>query len=654
MNELGKEQSPYLLQHKDNPVHWKAWSDQTLQLARQQNKPIFLSIGYSTCHWCHVMEHESFENPEVANLLNQEFISIKVDREERPEIDDIYMKCVQAITGHGGWPMSVFLTPDLSPFFGGTYFPQAHFMKLLSEISRIWASSPEKIQGDADQIHEALRKMTLVEPSAMSEEIRREIVTQFLEQHRSSFDSDHGGFGGAPKFPQTMNLMSLLRSGSRESDFDSVDQTLLAMARGGMHDHLRGGFHRYSVDRYWLVSHFEKMLYDQAWLLHAFTEGYQKFHKEEYRQVAEDLVGYVERELRSAEGGFFSAQDADSLSKEDNKKHEGYFCTYTDQELQSTLSEDEIRWLKTNYNVQESPVFEGRHVLFMQPSQDWEKVYASPQRESIFKKLEVLRAGKEDPHLDDKVIAAWNGWMIAALAKFAPLQPSGKAAELAKQAYHFCMSTLYKDDVLYRTWRNGELGPRAVSDDYVALIYAGLQLFAMTSDPSYLAQAEKLQAQLDQLFWDDKDGGYFRDDGQDASLILRVKEDYDGVRPNSNSLALWNLHRLHRWTGESAYQLKHQQILELLSSRLSRFPTSMPFAVCALLDEEKDGKDIVSEALTQDDRDLFYSQFRPADHLFLSSKDSKLSLFQGKSEGYYACRAGRCEAPVQSLKEALE
>ena len=572
MNRLAQEHSPYLLQHKDNPVSWWPWGPEAFKAAKDQNKPIFLSVGYSTCHWCHVMAHESFESDEVAEVLNCHFIPIKLDREERPDIDDLYMAAVLALTHHGGWPLSVWLLPDGRPFFGGTYFPKDRFLELLRRIHTVWKDNPDLVQKDAVQLTDYLKRSRERESasSPIDKNSALKILSTFVEDHRARFDSLHGGFGSAPKFPQALNLMALLRLGERAL----VEKTLDEMMKGGIHDHLMGGFHRYSVDRQWIVPHFEKMLYDQAWLARIYLEAACSLQKDAYRIVAQRCLDYVLREMTSSEGGFFSAQDADSLNPSTNHMEEGYFATFAFDDLVKQLSSEEFKALRDAFDISEHGNFEDRNILVARES-------APPsglELKNAFEKIAALRQAQPPPLTDDKILTAWNGWMISSFIKGYQVLGDHRYLLAAQKAAQFIWDHLWNQESehLFLRIRQGQTKERALSDDFTAMIAAFLDLFETTGDDPWKDKALKFQNTLDAKFWDTKSAGYFRDDGEDPTVLVRLKEDHDGVRPNANSLATMNLLRLYHMTGNADFKKRAEQIFAAYHEQMTHYPSAMP------------------------------------------------------------------------------
>jgi uncharacterized protein YyaL (SSP411 family) len=614
MNRLANERSPYLLQHANNPVDWYAWGDEAIERARREDKPIFLSVGYSTCHWCHVMEHESFENATIAALLNEHFVSIKVDREERPDVDRVYMSFVQATTGSGGWPMSVFLTPELKPFYGGTYFPPASkwgrpgFADLIGELARTWKDDRARVTEAAAELTERLKSVTSG-VGAENEVGDVEALDRGVEQFQMAFDRRHAGFGGAPKFPRPSELLFLLREHARrhsQPPLFMVTETLRAMALGGMRDHIGGGFHRYSVDAEWRVPHFEKMLYDQAQLVLAYLETAQATGDDFYATVAEDTLHYVLRDMTSDEGGFYSAEDADSVPPEHAgsphpHKAEGAFYIWSDTEITELLGEDaEVArrrfGILPDGNAPHDPhgEFTGKNLLYVSESieevsvrtgRPVDDVMASLGR--IRQKLFDARATRPRPHLDDKILTAWNGLMIAAFSRAArvlPLSvdaPRYKAA--AVNAAEFIRGTLWDGrGTLRRRYRDRDAAIDAYAEDYAYLIFGVLELFETTGDAAWFEWAVRLQQRQDELFWDDDGGGWFSTTGNDPSVLLRLKEDYDGAEPAASSVSTLNVLKLAHLTGDSTYRDKAERTLARYGKRVGSAARVVPFMLSGL------------------------------------------------------------------------
>ena len=642
MNRLAHERSPYLLQHANNPVDWYAWGDDAFARARGDDKPIFLSIGYSTCHWCHVMEHESFESPAIAALLNADFVSIKVDREERPDVDRVYMAFVQSTTGSGGWPMSVFLTPELKPFFGGTYFPPASrwgrpgFADVLNELARAWKHDRTRVEHAAGELLERLKTVTGADGLIRAEEQLGgvEALDDAVDQSRRAFDQRHGGFGSAPKFPRPSELLFLLREYARrhaagalaQDALRMVTDTLRAMALGGMRDHLGGGFHRYSVDAEWRVPHFEKMLYDQAQLVLAFLEAAQATGDDFYATVAEDTLEYVVRDLTDREGGFLSAEDADSVRPEDVSaqvddratphKAEGAFYIWSDEEIGTRLGGDadvaRLRFgVRPDGNAPQDPQgeFTGKNLLYIANPIDEvasktghtaDQVSAALGR--IRSTLFELRAKRPRPHLDDKVLTAWNGLMIAAFARAARVRPGTPAAaryhRAAARAARFIQSTLWNagDRILQRRYRDGDAAIDGYAEDYAFLIFGLLELFQADGDPAWLEWARTLQGRQDELFWDEREGGWFSTTGRDPSVLLRLKEDYDGAEPAASSVSVLNLLTLDRVLGStetSAWRARAERTLARYGPRIGAAARVVPMMLAALSTYHADHAQVV-------------------------------------------------------------
>jgi uncharacterized protein YyaL (SSP411 family) len=638
-NRLAHEKSPYLLQHAHNPVDWYPWGEEAFAKARRENKPIFLSVGYSTCHWCHVMAHESFESEDVATIMNREFVNIKVDREERPDVDRVYMTFVQATTGGGGWPMSVWLTPDLKPFVGGTYFPpedrygQPGFKKVLERIATAWKENHDNIVEQGGKIVDALRESqgaavsSPPQTGATSEgKIDVAILSAAYRQIDRSYDPKEGGFGNAPKFPRPVTLNFLTRFYARDLKGDSgkhaLDMALLTlrkMAAGGMHDHIGGGFHRYSVDRYWHVPHFEKMLYDQAQLAVAYLDVFQITHDRQYESVARDILDYVARDMTSKEGGFFSAEDADSpvvaagglsavaSAKADDPSHsktaEGAFYVWTKKEIDAALG-DAADIFNFHYGVQahgNAPEgsdphdeFRGKNILIerhtiAQTAEHFKKSEKeigeslAQSREKLFS----IRAKRPRPHLDDKIIAAWNGLMISAFARAAQVfdpATAGRYLEIATRAAKFLRANLYeeKSKLLYRNYREGRSDIEGFADDYALVIQGLLDLYEASFDVEWLKFAVELQETQDRLFSDEKNGGYFSTSGKDESVFLRMKDDNDGAEPAASSVAALNLLRLSQFRDDKQMEDRAMKTIEAFATTLSHFPSAMPQMLVAL------------------------------------------------------------------------
>ena len=608
-NRLAAEQSPYLLQHQHNPVDWYPWGADAFSKARGEDKPIFLSVGYSTCHWCHVMEHESFENPQVADVLNREFVSIKVDREERPDVDRVYMTFVQATTGSGGWPMSVWLTPALEPFYGGTYFPPASrwgrpgFVEVLEEIARVWREERDKVLRSASTIVGKLREA--VAKPAPTDVPGVEPLDATVRQFASTFDARRGGFGDAPKFPRPTELLFLLREHARTGrpePRDMVLVTLRAMALGGMRDHIGGGFHRYSVDGDWRVPHFEKMLYDQAQLVLAYVEAAQVSGDGFFADVAADTLEYVMRDLTDPAGGFYSAEDADSIPPErasDPQAHkmEGAFYIWRDEEIRDALGDDadvfRLRFgVLPDGNAPFDPQAEFTHKNLLYTAHSVEDIAAATRRSApdvaaalarVRATLFEVRARRPRPHLDDKVLTAWNGLMIAGFARAARVLPDGERyLAAATRAASFLQDRMWDGKMLLRRYRRGDASIEGYAEDYAYLIFGLVELFQADGNARWLEWALSLQRRQDDLFWDAIEGGWFSTTGADPTVLLRLKEDYDGAEPAASSVGALNLLALAHLTGEASFTERSERVLGSFGGRVGAVGRAVPMMLAAL------------------------------------------------------------------------
>jgi uncharacterized protein YyaL (SSP411 family) len=731
MNRLGTEHSPYLLQHAANPVDWYPWGDEAFARARAEDKPIFLSIGYSTCHWCHVMEHESFESQEIADVLNRDFVSIKVDREERPDVDRVYMTFVQATTGSGGWPMSVWLTPDLKPFYGGTYFPpqsqwgRPGFKDVLAEISRAWRDDRAQVLQSATQITERLSEMAAGENAASdaggtsaTAAPGSAALAATVRQFQSSFDTRRGGFGDAPKFPRPSELLFLLREHARTGDAtarDMVLMTLRAMGLGGMRDHIGGGFHRYSVDGNWRVPHFEKMLYDQAQLVLAYLEAAQASADPFYAQIAEDTLQYVQREMTDAGGGFYSAEDADSIPPDkagdpQARKTEGAFYIWPLAEVRALLGADsrafELRYgLLPDGNAPFDPhnEFTGQNLLYTahgisdiakELAQEPAEVAAALTRARI--KLFEARARRPRPHLDDKILTGWNGLMIAAFARAGRVLAGGKALVLdtaveggtsvppeqelssdpgqrhvqtAQRAASFIRSTMWDParEILLRRYRAGHAAIDAYAEDYAFLIFGLIELFQADGDPDWLDWAMTLQRRQDELFWDEHGGGWFSTTGADPSVLVRMKEEYDGAEPSASAVGAWNLLALAHLTGDMSHEHRAGKVFRAFGGRLATHGRALPMMASALSTAHATPEQIIVVG-GQSAQSLWHAAnrpYRPFATMLLVEPGRRqeeiarhMPWIQAMTPrdgqpAAYVCRNFACEAPITEAADLL-
>ena len=590
MNKLSKEKSPYLLQHASNPVDWYPWGEEVFSRAQKENKPIFLSIGYSTCHWCHVMAHESFEDEDVAKLMNEVFISIKVDREERPDIDKIYMTVCQMMTGSGGWPLTIIMTPDKKPFFAGTYFPKESrfgrigLIDLIKRVKNLWNNNKDEILNSADQITITLKN---IDQEAPGDRFSEKLLKKAYNQLKNQFDEKNGGFSERPKFPTPHNILFLLRywkrTGEKET-LEMVEKTLQAMRRGGIYDHIGFGIHRYSTDSTWLVPHFEKMLYDQALVAMAYVEAYQATKNPEYRKITQEIFEYVLRDMTSPEGGFYSAEDADSEGEE------GKFYVWSKDDLENILDKEEFDLAMKVFNVKDSGNYleestgkrTGQNILHITDSLTKisnnlsisEKELVS-KIENISRKLFKVREKRIHPHKDDKILVDWNGLMIAALTKGAQVFNEKKYLKAAKKATEFILSSLRSPNgrLLHRYRESvGEIN--AYLTDYAFLIWGLIELYEATFDIYFLKTALELHEIQLKHFWDNNIGGFFFTADDSEELLTRQKEIYDGAIPSGNSVAMLNLLRLSYFTGDHELEEKADIIGRVFTEKLSNTPVA--------------------------------------------------------------------------------
>ncbi len=602
-NHLISEKSPYLQQHAHNPVDWYPWGEAAFEKARREDKPIFLSIGYSTCHWCHVMERESFESPAIAAILNQFFVPVKVDREERPDVDHIYMMYVQATTGSGGWPMSVFLTPGRMPFFGGTYFApddrygRPGFSVVLERIAEAWKTQHDKILESSSNVMDQL-KLHSESAAGGNAALSKNTLDACFQYFRRTYDAAHGGFGDSPKFPRPVVLNFLLRyhhSSGRLEALDMTLHTLRAMADGGMHDQLGGGFHRYSVDERWFVPHFEKMLYDQAQLAISYIEAYQITHDPFYAAIARATLDYVLRDMTHPDGGFYSAEDADSVIDPANPKvkGEGAFYLWTAQELEELLGEPLAKMFAFRYgvepngNVHHDPhgEFPGKNILYVrhtvaETAQNFSisEEACAQQLSGAAQQLLEVRCTRVRPHLDDKILTSWNALMISAFAKAAQALDEPVYLDAAARAMEFILSRMYdaRTGLLLRRYRDGDAAISGFLDDYAFLIAALLDLYETDFDPQRIELAIKLAGKMRELFEDTDDGAFFTTAAGDPTLVLRMKDDYDGAEPSGNSIALLDLERLAHLTDRAEYRETTERTVRALSPKMAGQPVAVP------------------------------------------------------------------------------
>jgi uncharacterized protein YyaL (SSP411 family) len=685
-NRLIHEKSPYLLQHAHNPVDWFPWGEEAFAKARAEDKPLFLSVGYSTCHWCHVMERESFENEAIARVLNEHFVPIKVDREERPDVDRVYMLFVQASTGSGGWPMSVWLTPDARPFFGGTYFPPDNrygrpgFRTVLESLARSWREDRARIEQTSNQVVEQLRNYSSSggEESAEGPQPGREALDTAYSSFRRSFDSRLGGFGGAPKFPRPSIHNFLLRYFAAEKNEEALDMvlaTLGAMSRGGMCDQLGGGYHRYSVDDHWFVPHFEKMLYDQAQLAVSFLEAFQITREPVLASAARDIFTYVLRDLTAPGGGFYSAEDADSAidPAHPHEKGEGAFYIWTGTELREALGERDAATfsyrfgVRENGNVDEDPhgEFTGRNILYQAHTVTDTAAHAEVSEDQCREVLErarvtllELRSRRPRPHLDDKILTGWNAMMISALARGAQILDEPEYAAAARRALEFIRTNLWEPERrrLIRRYRDGESAVDAFLDDSASLINALIDMYETSFEAADLDWALCLAERACELFEDREQGGFFSTAERQSDLLLRLKDDYDGAEPSANSvmaLALLRLGRLTAREPDAARKLTAaaEGTLKAFASRLRGGPSGLPQMLVALSFASAPPMEIVlsgpsGSAAMNDLLRVIRGRFLPnAVTMRASEVPTAMPAMEGRPTAY-VCENYACQLPV--------
>ena len=678
VNRLAKESSPYLLQHKNNPVDWYPWGDEAFQKATELNRPIFLSIGYSTCHWCHVMEDESFEDEQVAQLLNDNFISIKVDREERPEIDHLYMTVCQAMTGKGGWPLTIIMTPDKYPFFAGTYFPKKGRMgrpgmiELLPAIADAWVNKKGELIQSANQIKKYLIDSNNKE---IGDQLNQTILTNTNSQFINRYDKTHGGFGVKPKFPSPHNLIYLLRYHNMSGDKTSllmVEKTLQEMRLGGIFDHVGFGFHRYSTDREWILPHFEKMLYDQAMLTLAYTEAYQITNNQLYKDTAEEILHYVQRDMTDKRGGFYSAEDADSEGEE------GLFYLWTIEEIKNILNNEESELLintygldlEGNYKDEATGKKTEKNILYLK--EPISNAKSKNRLNDITKKLYLAREKRIHPLKDDKILTDWNGLMIAAFAKAGDVFNSDDYIQQAEKSAQFILKNLTDNNGrLLKRYRNGNAGLDAHLDDYAFFIWGLLELYEATFNVTYLTEAVQLSNIMVEEFWDINNGGFFLGSENSEKLIVRAKTGYDGAMPSGNSVAAMNCSKLNRITGETKWAEISDKIFMTFSNEIQKTPSGYASMVNAFLFNVDSPKEIVIVGSSKDDKtkkaiEKIKSEYVPSKVIIFKDTDDKLNKLSplakwtvtqetiDEKTTFYICQDFACKIPTTDLDLALK
>ena len=678
-NRLAKEKSPYLLQHAQNPVDWYPWSDAAFARASKEDKPIFLSIGYSTCHWCHVMERESFEDEQVAELLNDTFVCIKVDREERPDIDSIYMTVCSMMTGSGGWPLTIVMTPDRKPFFAGTYFAKhtvqgrIGMLEMIPRLQDIWQNRREEVLQSTEKIIEILQQQNRTDSEG---DLDEQILHDAFSELTNRYDTIHGGFSKSPKFPTPHTINFLLRYWKMTGDEQAMamaENTLIAMRLGGIYDHIGFGFHRYSTDEKWLLPHFEKMLYDQALLALAYLEGYQATGKPLFKQTAQEIFTYVLRDMTASEGGFYSAEDADSEGVE------GKFYVWNFKDLEKTLSPEQFDHIRTTFNVISEGNFrdeatgkkDGTNIFYLtKPLSgiETDSIKGSKDikiaHEKIRKKLFDIREKRIHPHKDDKILTDWNGLMIGALALGARVLGSRDYLKAAADCAGFILTTMRDNDKkLLHRYRDGESAVNGLLNDYAFLVWGLLELYEADFDPHILQEAVSLNELMLDLFWDEDEGGFFLTPEDGEALLIRPKEIYDGALPSGNSIALSNLLRLERMTANKNLSSKSQLVIQAFSGALKEVPSGYTQFMASLYFSLSASTEIVvvGDPQAKDTREMLSiigSTFSPTTITLVKDSTSDNNILSelapytanytsrnGKATAY-VCRNYSCESPT--------
>jgi uncharacterized protein len=678
-NRLANETSPYLLQHKDNPVDWYPWGEEALERAREEDKPILLSIGYSACHWCHVMERESFEDEATARIMNEHFVNIKVDREERPDLDSIYMSAVQALTRGGGWPMTVFLTPDGSPFYGGTYFPPVSrggmpsFKGVLTSLADAYENRRDEVLRSAQSVRDYLRAVTIDAAIPKSSSPGTDLLERAAESLVSQLDRRFGGFGGAPKFPQAMNLEALLRHWRRTGDLaalSGVEDTLRAMAGGGIYDQLGGGFHRYSVDEYWLVPHFEKMLYDNALLSRLYLEAYQATGDDFFRRVAEETLDYVLRDMISPEGGFYSAEDADSEGEE------GKFYVWTPEEVEASLDPEDARLAMRFWDVTERGNFEGKNILNVPrpPEAVAAEFDLSPEelRERIAKirsRLFAVREGRVRPARDEKILSAWNGLMLRSFALAARVTGREDYREAAERNAAFLLEELKEGGRLRRSYKDGRARFNGYLEDYAMVADGLVALYEATFETRWLVEADSLCDAISELFWDAEKGVFYDTPADHEELVTRPRDVYDNAAPSGTSVATDVLLKLALLLDRDDYRRRAESILEELSGGIEQLPGAFGRLLAALDFSVSEPREvaIVGDPEAPDTRSLIdavYARYLPNKVVAGRAPDDEEATGlvpllanrpapDGRARAYVCVRYA-CQSPTTDPTELLE
>jgi len=675
MNQLSTEKSPYLLQHKDNPVNWYPWCEEAFERAKAEDKPVFLSIGYATCHWCHVMAHESFEDEGVAQLMNEAFINIKVDREERPDIDNTYMTVCQMLTGQGGWPLTIVMSPDKEPFYAATYLPKHSrqnrigMMEFVPAIQKAWETDRANVMNSVERIKEGFTKT--LELGNTRSDLPEDIIDQARQSLSGRFDPTDGGFGSAPKFPSPHNLLFLLNrhrlSGDKESA-NMAELSLKKMRLGGLWDHVGFGFHRYSTDQQWLLPHFEKMLYDQAMLLMAYTEAWEITQQLLFKETAHNIVNYVEECLMDDEGAFYSAEDADSEGEE------GKFYVWETGEIRDILDSDAAEQFLDLYQFEEEGNFrdEATHQKTGKNIPHLKRELTAKQKDltdSILKKLKSDREKRVRPQLDDKILTDWNGLMIAALARAGMIFDEQIFTQKAEQACAYLREKCFREGELLHRVKDGDAAIKGMADDYAFTVWGLIELHQASQNPVFLEDALHIQAVFDREFWDDEFGGYFFTASGAEELLGRQKEIYDGAIPSSNSVALRNLYYLSRLTGDPGFEERAEQLLRSFSVQIEDAPAGYTFALDSMQLLRSSSVEVVITA--KDESEEVLSMIKtvekkspPGSVILLKTNSNravltKISPFTenypvGDRPAVYVCKNFACKAPVYSVDGITE
>lgn len=644
-NRLENETSPYLLQHKENPVDWYPWSEEAFMRAKEEDKPIFLSIGYSSCHWCHVLAHESFEDDEIADILNQYFISIKVDKEERPDIDSVYMAVCQAFTGSGGWPTSIFMTADKKPFYAGTYFPKTSrggmigIKELLLAISEVWQKDRNSLIAQSDKIISFLNS-----EEKLSETADLNLAHSAVTIFERIYDEKYGGFGRAPKFPTPHNILFLLSYYERYKEkkcLEMAEHTLLQMYRGGIFDHIGFGFCRYSTDKKFLVPHFEKMLYDNALLILTYCRAYDITKNQLYLEIAEKTATYILREMTSEQGAFFSAQDADVEGEE------GKYYLFTPDEIIKVLGEKDAKSFNRHYDITVNGNFEGKNIPNLLNSDPLNKNF-----ERYLPQLLSYRKNRYSLHLDDKILTSWNALMISAMCELYLVSEKTVYLDAAKRADKFIKKCLYENETLYVSFRDGRRGVNGFLDDYASYIFAQLSLYSATLDEEYLNVVKKLTEKVLKDF-SDKFGGFYLYSDDSEELILRPKDTYDGAIPSGNSLMAYNLVRLYLFESDEKYKDLAERQLDFIATNASQNPISHAMFLVVLLDYTDPPMKITVVTDEKTDKSSLLTLLPINSIVKILQRPTKEFPMKNNRTTYYVCKDHTCKPPVNDLNDIL-